>query len=69
MKQLSWTTFAALSLAVVVLFCIWKFLPSHPEALMLAGVLAAGVMSQFQKLLAKTGTTIPPPPDKTDKKS
>lgn len=60
--KVAWPTLAALTLAVVALFCLWRFFPGRPEAIALAGALSAAIMSQFGRLLGKTGNTVPPPP-------
>jgi hypothetical protein len=60
--KVAWPTLAAISVAGVLMFCLWRFLPNHRDAGYIAGGLGMLVLAQFTKLLNHTGKTIPPPP-------
>lgn len=51
MQRIAWPTVAVLALAVGLLVAIWRFLPAHPEALVVGGALASIVVAQMRKLL------------------
>jgi len=59
--KIAYVTLAALTLAVIVLLCVWRFLPNSREALLFTGILSTSVLAMFQRLLSRTGLTVPPP--------